>query len=125
MLIKIQLTYAKEAQGVALTMAKGLWEDRALEASKVRISMPLLFEIFACLFICVGAVPAHMSGHHFHALCPWRTEEGVTLPGLGDTVGCEAPCGIKLGVQSVLLTTEAPKPSPKDHISNILVKEGP
>lgn len=54
----------------------------------------------------------------------WRTEEGATFPVLGDTVGCETPCGIKLGVQSVLLTTEAPKPSPKDHIGNILVKEG-
>lgn len=40
---------------------------------------------------CVGALSACMSVYHLHAWCPWRSEEGVRVPGTG-VADCEPPC---------------------------------
>lgn len=63
-------------------------------------------------FICVGILPVCISVHHMHALCPWRSEDGIESSGTGLTDGCDPPCGCwelntdPLEEKPVLLTPE-------------------
>jgi len=78
------------------------------------LSPPTNHRFYYCFyFICVCALPAHMSKQHMHVCCPCRLKEAIGFPGTGVTDrGCELPCGrcdTNLGPQEehpVLLTTQ-------------------
>lgn len=60
--------------------------------------------------MCLGVLPACVSGHHVYAWCPQRLEEGVRSPGLylQEVVGARNWTWGPLEEQPMLLATESP-----------------